>query len=120
MNQRKYSYMEDYPSLLWSHTNATFTLQNCLVFPFIASLLAGGNLTDHAINLTQQFSIQRSDNVITRFSGPVIDNYIDSYCATTNASGCFQNNVDFKATNHTYIYPNSSMFLDDSQEALET
>ena len=70
-----------------------------MVLPFVASLLATGNLNQHAINLTQKYQIAPDTTLVNNASAgwPVINNCIESYCAAQNTSedgtaGCLQKN----------------------------
>ena len=79
------------PSLLWNATSPMYTLQNCLVLPYIALLLAGGNLTDHAVNLTKKYQIEPSTTLVNTIQDgwPVVNLCIDSYCtANSDSPGC--------------------------------
>ncbi|KAF2770495.1 hypothetical protein EJ03DRAFT_373617 [Teratosphaeria nubilosa] len=78
----------------WATISATYTLQNCMVFPVIAALLAGGNLTQTAVNVARKLDIRPDANLYKKASAgwPVINNCINEFCAQAGnretAPGC--------------------------------
>ncbi|KAK4540991.1 hypothetical protein LTR36_008360 [Oleoguttula mirabilis] len=87
-------------NLVWNGTYDkynTLTMANCMALPFIASLLAAGNLSEHAVNLTQKYHIPSNANLVTNASAgwPVINNCIDSYCDSQDSTpGCSKSDDD--------------------------
>lgn len=68
---------------MWSaqNENATYTLQNCMVYPLILSALANGSLVQHPANLTDKYAIESVNETHNITSGWTnIDNCIASYC----------------------------------------
>ena len=59
-----------------------------MVLPFVASLLATGNLSKQAIDLTKKYHIAPDTTLVNNASAgwPVINNCIDTYCAAQNSS----------------------------------
>jgi len=93
------------PYMVWNSTFSTYTLHNCMVFPYIAYLLATGNLTAQAENVSKTYQIPPDANLA--YSGklgwPVINNCIENFCSTKGTPGCDQN--PSMRMNYTY-YPN--------------
>jgi hypothetical protein len=101
----------------WNTTNATYTLQNCLVYPVIAHLLAGGKLTSHAVTLAHNYHIEANANLWSNNSAgwPVINNCISDFCENDDkgiAPGCKAKPVSGDrwvfAPNYTYYNAHSS------------
>lgn len=76
------------PTLLLGSANATYTLQNCLVFPIVASMLAAGNLTAHGVQLAQKYGIEANHTSQVDLSWPVILDCVFAFCGSTQTSGC--------------------------------
>lgn len=88
----------------------TLTLANCMALPFIANLLAAGNLTERAINLAQKYQIPSDASLVTSASAgwPVINSCINSYCdSQDSAPGCSNNTDDVQI--FTFL-PNMSYY----------
>ncbi|EMC97936.1 hypothetical protein BAUCODRAFT_146537 [Baudoinia panamericana UAMH 10762] len=54
------------PTLVWnstSWTNSTYTLQNCIVYPVIASLLASNQLNARSVEIAKKYNIQPHANL---------------------------------------------------------
>lgn len=68
---------------MWSagNENATYTLQNCMVFPLILSYLANGSLVQHPANLTNKYAIGGTNGFYKTTAGLAkIYSCIISYC----------------------------------------
>ncbi|KAH9840418.1 hypothetical protein Tdes44962_MAKER07921 [Teratosphaeria destructans] len=78
----------------WTTDYAMSTLQNCMVLPIIAALLAGGNLTQTAVNVARKFHIRPDADLYKNATvgWPVINNCINEFCAHASnretAPGC--------------------------------
>ncbi|TKA69406.1 hypothetical protein B0A55_07838 [Friedmanniomyces simplex] len=81
------------PNMVWNTTGyGMYTMQNCVVFPFIAALLAASNLAPAAVELAQKYQIAPDASLVNNSSAawPVINNCINQYCEGNSEStpGC--------------------------------
>ena len=83
--------LEAGPKLLWNSEWPMFTLANCISYPYIARMLAAGNLTDEAVDLTEKYKIRSSKEIPTVESWPVITNCVDAFCEQSDTPGCSPN-----------------------------
>lgn len=97
------------PNMVWNSTNSTYTLHNCMVLPYIATLLARGNLSAEGVQKANKYGIVASATLEdpTADDWPVINNCIQAYCENDGTPGCNPNSQD---ANTTTFFPNSTMY----------
>ncbi|KAK5693867.1 hypothetical protein LTR17_024953 [Elasticomyces elasticus] len=79
------------PDMVWnSSALGMYTLQNCVVLPVIAALLASSSLTSAAVALAQKYEIASDASLINGTAWPVLSNCFDQYCEANgdNTPGC--------------------------------
>ena len=99
------------PNLTWNTTNSTYTLHNCMVLPYIASLLAVGNLTAQAVNISNHYGIPSDATLVNNpdLGWPVINNCIKSYCDIVGTPGC---DASHNTTPNLTLYTNKTTYYD--------
>ncbi|KAK3114975.1 hypothetical protein LTR53_006154 [Teratosphaeriaceae sp. CCFEE 6253] len=81
------------PAILWNTSNyGMYTMQNCVVLPVIAALLAANNLTPGSVKLAAKYQIQANAGLVndSMAGWPVINNCMNEYCDGNSESvpGC--------------------------------
>ncbi|KAI9713400.1 MAG: hypothetical protein M1820_000782 [Bogoriella megaspora] len=73
------------PTLVWGNMN---TMQNCMLYPVISSMLALPNLTDYAKGLSRSYGFEdaSNENLDLNDITNTIANCINEYCATANCT----------------------------------
>ncbi len=108
------------PNLLWNTTNTGYTLQNCIVLPFIAALLAASDLTPTAVKLAQKYQIAPDASLFnssnaSAISWPVINNCINQFCEGNGGStpGCDTSHAPNQDAMLWYTFtPNETYYQD--------
>ncbi|KAK0279956.1 hypothetical protein LTR35_001005 [Friedmanniomyces endolithicus] len=108
------------PDLLWNTTNTGYTLQNCIVLPFIAALLAASELTPTAVKLAQKYQIAPDASLFnssnaSAISWPVINNCINQFCEGNGGStpGCDTSHAPNQDAMLWYTFtPNETYYQD--------
>lgn len=78
------------PKLIWNTTNSMYTLQNCIVYPFIALALAAGVLGQGSgtADLTEKYHIRANGDAAfwnTTDGWPVINQCFNAYCNASSS-----------------------------------
>lgn len=78
------------PALLWDGPEAMYTLQNCMVLPLIAYLLANGSLSQRQASLASKYSIEADLTLWSREGWPVINGCMRAACeeSSSGAEDC--------------------------------
>ncbi|KAK4963604.1 hypothetical protein LTR10_001233 [Elasticomyces elasticus] len=104
------------PSMVWNDSaSGMYTLQNCVVLPVIAALLASSSLTPAAVAIAERYEIAPDANLINGVNGtawPVLSNCFNEYCEANGEGtpGC--NSTDNPDVVPLIFTTNETQFMD--------
>ncbi|KAK5681793.1 hypothetical protein LTS10_006326 [Elasticomyces elasticus] len=104
------------PSMVWNDSaSGMYTLQNCVVLPVIAALLASSSLTPAAVAIAGRYEIAPDASLINGVNGtawPVLSNCFNEYCEANGEGtpGC--NSTDNPDVVPLMFTTNETHFMD--------